>query len=177
MGPSPFWAHIGWGNAGPGEDSSKQTLVEARTGCLSLSLSLSLSFAQTDWGEMHRAADRVGWIGNLSSCPISPRWWAHSERNTQRGCREGGDDETLPAIYTPQSTSDQSLDSSGPQSCTDVPVKVWLMLMASPSLVSEPQGQSVPPGQSIQLVVVFSVTADHIWFWFDQCPLIPYGTK
>ena len=50
MGPSPFWAHIGWGNAGPGEVSSKQTLAGAGQTLsppfrllLSLSLSLSLS--------------------------------------------------------------------------------------------------------------------------------------
>lgn len=97
MGPSPFWAHIGWGNAEPGEVSSEQTLVEVRTGSLPLScyvcfclshiaLLLALSFAHTDGRKMHCLADRVSWIGTLSSSSISPRWSTLWTAQRERGC-------------------------------------------------------------------------------------------
>lgn len=77
MGPSPFWAHIGWGNAGPGEVSSKQTLVGARTG----SLLLSLSFALTDRGKcIASLTDLVG----LGLCPPLPFLPDGQQRDRER---------------------------------------------------------------------------------------------
>lgn len=139
MGPSPFWAHIGWGNAEPGEVSSEQTLVEVRTGSLPLScyvcfclsniaLLLALSFAHTDGRKMHCLADRVSWIGTLSSSSISPRWSTLWPAQREREVVSGGDDETLLARHTPQLTPNRRLDCSSPQTWSDV----LLMLMASP---------------------------------------------
>ncbi|CAB1422479.1 unnamed protein product [Pleuronectes platessa] len=63
-------------------------------------------------------------LGACPPVPSLPDGRPHSERNTQRSCRKGDDDETYLAIYTLQSTSNQSLDSSDPRSCTDIPVEV-----------------------------------------------------
>ncbi|KAL7394211.1 hypothetical protein ABVT39_022299 [Epinephelus coioides] len=89
----------------------------------------------TDGGKMHRLADRVSWIGTLSSSSISPTWstlWTTQREAASEG-ESGGDDETLPACHTPQSTPNRDLDCSRPLSCRDVSVKVSLMLMASPA--------------------------------------------
>lgn len=51
---------------------------------------------------MHCLADRVSWIGTLSSSSISPRWSTLWPAQREREVVSGGDDETLLARHTPQ---------------------------------------------------------------------------
>lgn len=87
---------------------------------LSVSLSLLLSVFRSDGqGKMHCLADRVSWIGTLSSLPSLPNgqhFGPHRERKTERAQEResviesgsGGDDATLPACHMPQSTPSQT---------------------------------------------------------------------
>lgn len=99
--------------------------------CVSASLILLcylLCPLHTHGRKMHCLADRVSWIGTLSSSSISPRWSTLWPAQREREVVSGGDDETLLARHTPQLTPNRRLDCSSPQTWRDV----LLMLMASP---------------------------------------------
>lgn len=125
MGPSPFWAHIGWGNAGPGEVSRQWS---QRGQALSLALFLSpvlfLSFTQAVRGKWQ------SWTGTLSTLPSLPNGQLFGPHRESESVIEGGSgghngDKTLSAGHMDQTWTELRRD-----------VSVWepLILVASPDL-------------------------------------------